>query len=209
MRKKALLLFIGLAILIGGCHNLAGNISPAETYVSSYEIVGAVYPLAKVYLGRLEENGSLTGDKLTSFKAKYGSAKTVLVQGGNLINTYIDNPSPVVATNYPALLRQAMIMLADLTGPYVTKKGIAYNPFKDMSLKDLLERGKQIKEDRKKMRAGEKISVDEIVLSLNLAMAIVDKLVAYYAGPETLTAEQKAAYHTRVNFVIQTIPDWN
>ena len=194
--KKFLLMAMALIFVVGimpGCHNLAGDFSPVETYVNSYEIAGAVAPLGKVYLARLEETGVLVGDKLVKFKANYVTARNIILQAGDTLDKYIDNPSGSVVASYPVLMQQFVIMLADLTGGMVVNspKG-KINVIKDAKLKAV----------------GDKLGPDEILLGLNMLIVIIDKIIGMYSPVETLTAEQKAAYHLRIDFVRKAIPEW-
>jgi len=207
---KHFLLAIVLIFAVGmmpGCHNLQGQVSITETYVSSYEIAGAVYPLAKVYLARLEETGTLAGDKLAAYKTGYGRAQALGVQAGDVLAKYIDSPSAPLLANYPMLLQEVVIILADLSGgKLVNAAG------KPMAMKGKgLMRGMRVMPDVGKMALKPKglaITPDQVILTLNLLLVTIDKLAAYYGAPETLSAEQKAAYKARVEFTKKSIPDW-
>ena len=209
---KHFLLAIVLIFAVGmmpGCHNLQGQVSITETYVSSYEIAGAVYPLAKTYLARLEETGTLVGDKLVAYKAGYGRAQAFGIQAGEILTKYIDAPSASLMTNYPALLQEVVIILADLSGgKLVNASG------KPMAMKGVGKeyvRGMRVVPDVGKVALKPKglaITPDQVILTLNLLLVTIDKLAAYYGAPETLSAEQKAAYKARVEFTKKSIPDW-
>jgi len=207
---KHFLLAIVLIFAVGmmpGCHNLQGQVSITETYVSSYEIAGAVYPLAKVYLARLEETGTLAGDKLAAYKTGYGRAQALGVQAGDVLAKYIDSPSAPLLANYPMLLQEVVIILADLSGgKLVNAAG------KPMAMKGKgLTRGMRVAPDVGKMALKPKamtITPDQIILTLNLLLVTIDKLAAYYGASEALSPEQKAAYKARVEFTKKSIPDW-
>ena len=191
--KKVLLSLLVVAFALTGCHNLAGDISPTETYINSYEIAGAVAPLAKVYLARLEETGVLTGDKLVKFKANYATARNMMLQAGDVLGKYIDSPTGSLIANYPVLMQQFVIILADLTGGMVVKTPDGKS---------------KIALDPKLKAIDAKMGPDEILLGLNMLIVIIDKIMSMYTTTETLTAEQKAAYHSRVDFVKKAIPEW-
>jgi len=214
--KKQICLVAALifALMVGltGCHNLVGDLSPTETYVSSYEIAGAVYPLAKVYLGRLEETQVLVGEKLVAYKASYAKAQGFGVQAGDILKNYIENPGTSIIANYPVLLQQVVIILADLSGGKLVNASDKPTAMKGAD-KEYMKGVRVVVDPAALKKAsikakGVAITPDQVILTLNLLLMAVDKLVAYWGVPDVLTPEQKMAYIARVKFTQGSIPAW-
>ena len=87
-----------------------------ETIVVSYETLATVaFPTVLIYLQEREKNGSLSGNSLAQAKTKYAQARQMAIQAGDLLKAGISGQTGNLSL-VPSLLRQAAIILADLSG---------------------------------------------------------------------------------------------
>ncbi len=101
---------------ITGCAIWQKQGGKTETIVISYETLATVaFPTVLVYLQQREANGSLAGDSLVNAKKKYAEARRLAIQAGDMLKAGIGGQTPNFAL-VPSLLRQAAIILADLSG---------------------------------------------------------------------------------------------
>ena len=115
-RKSALLV---LLTFLASCAWLQTPQGKTETIVISYETIETVaFPTVLAYLQGREKNGSLSGDGLTSAKNRYAEARTLAIQAGDVLKKGIAGQT-VDVTLVPSLLRQAAVILADLSGGVV------------------------------------------------------------------------------------------
>ena len=115
-RKSALLV---LLTFLASCAWLQTPQGKTETIVISYETIATVaFPTVLAYLQQREKNGSLSGDGLKSAKNRYAEARTLAIQAGDVLKKGIAGQT-VDVTLVPSLLRQAAVILADLSGGVV------------------------------------------------------------------------------------------
>jgi len=118
MKRK----LVGVSILmlfLASCVLFQGK-GKTETIVISYETLATVaFPTVLVYLQQREKNGSLAGDALVNAKKQYAEARRLTIQAGNMLKAGIGGQAANFAL-VPSLLRQAAIILADLSGGKVS-----------------------------------------------------------------------------------------
>jgi hypothetical protein len=117
MKRKLLFGILILAFLVTGCAWFQTIQARTETMVISYETIGTIaFPTVLAYLQEREKNGSLAGDSLLKAKATYKTAKQKYLDAGDImINIVNGTVKPVGISNIALLLREAAIMLADLS----------------------------------------------------------------------------------------------
>ncbi len=118
--KRKLVSVIILMAFLAGCAWFQSAKGKTETIIISYETLATVaFPTVLVYLQQREKNGSLSGDSLTNAKKKYAEARKLAIQAGDMLKAGIGGQSANFAL-VPSLLRQAAIILADLSGGSVS-----------------------------------------------------------------------------------------
>ncbi len=117
--KRKLVSVIILMVFLTSCAWFQGA-KKTETIVISYETLATVaFPTVLVYLQQREKNVSLAGDALTNAKKKYAEARRLAIQAGDMLKAGIGG-QPANFALVPSLLRQAAIILADLSGGKVS-----------------------------------------------------------------------------------------
>ena len=118
MKRKSLSLLI-LFLFLASCVWFQGR-GKMETIVISYETLATVaFPTVLAYLQQREKNQSLTGDALANAKKQYAEARRLTIQAGDMLKAGISGQSANYAV-VPSLLRQAAVILADLSGGKVS-----------------------------------------------------------------------------------------
>ncbi len=118
MKKKVSLILVIMMLMLSSCAILGINISKGktETIIISYETLATVaFPTVLAYLQQREANGSLSGPGLINAKKKYAEARKLAIQAGDMLKAGIGG-QPANFALVPSLLRQAAIILADLSG---------------------------------------------------------------------------------------------
>ncbi len=117
--KRKLVSVMVLMLFLSSCAWFQGA-KKTETIVISYETLATVaFPTVLVYLQQREKNGSLAGDALINAKRKYAEARRLAIQAGDMLKAGIAGQAGSYAL-VPSLLRQAAIILADLSGGTVS-----------------------------------------------------------------------------------------
>ncbi len=118
--KRKLISIIVLMVFLAGCAWFQSAKGKTETIVISYETLATIaFPTVLVYLQQREKNGSLAGDALINAKRKYAEARRLAIQAGDMLKAGIGG-QPANFALVPSLLRQAAIILADLSGGKVS-----------------------------------------------------------------------------------------
>lgn len=118
--KRKLISIMVLMIFLSGCAWFQSPTGKTETVIISYETLATVaFPTVLTYLQQREKNGSLAGDSLTQAKKQYAQARQLAIQAGDMLKAGIAGQSSGFAL-VPALLRQAAVILADLSGGKVS-----------------------------------------------------------------------------------------
>ncbi len=113
MKKKCSIMFFLMMFLVS-CALFQGA-KKTETIVISYETIATIaFPCVLSYLQQREANGSLAGEALINAKRKYAEARRLAIQAGDMLKAGIGG-QPVNFALVPSLLRQAAIILADLS----------------------------------------------------------------------------------------------
>ena len=108
-------IIIMLMVFFSSCAWFQGA-KKTETIVISYETLATVaFPTVLVYLQQREKNGSLSGPALVDAQKKYAEARRLAIQAGDMLKAGISGQAAKYAL-VPSLLRQAAIILADLSG---------------------------------------------------------------------------------------------
>ena len=116
-RKLALTVML---VFMASCAWLQSPAGKTETVVISYETIATVaFPTVLVYLQQREKNGSLSGDALASAKNRYAEARALIIKAGDILKNGIGGQT-IDASLVPSLLRQAAVILADLSGGNVS-----------------------------------------------------------------------------------------
>jgi len=114
MKRKLAIIFVLMAFLTS-CALFQGA-KKMETIIISYETLATVaFPTVLVYLQQREKNGSLAGPALDNAKKQYAEARRLAIQAGDMLKAGIGG-QPANFALVPSLLRQAAIILADLSG---------------------------------------------------------------------------------------------
>ncbi len=115
MKRRFVSVIILMAFLTS-CAFFQSAKGKTETIVISYETLATVaFPTVLAYLQQREANGSLAGDSLINAKKKYAEARKLAIQAGDMLKAGIGG-QPANFVLVPSLLRQAAIILADLSG---------------------------------------------------------------------------------------------
>ena len=118
--KRKLAVLVILMIFVASCAWLQQPGNKTETIVISYETLATVaFPTILVYLQQREKNGSLAGDSLATAKKRYAEARGYAIQAGDILKAGIGGQTTNLAM-VPVLLRQAAIILADLSAGQVS-----------------------------------------------------------------------------------------
>lgn len=118
MKRKSLSILV-LLLFLASCSWFQGA-KKTETIVISYETLATVaFPTVLAYLQQREKNQSLTGDALIKAKKQYAEARRLAIQAGDMLKAGISGQTANYAL-VPSLLRQAAIILADLSGGKVS-----------------------------------------------------------------------------------------
>ncbi len=116
MKKVASLMFI-FAFLLAGCVFTQKPVTTADK-VYTYEEVGEMLFDTYTILVALEAGGRLQGANLQTAKNIYNQARTIYIQAGDLLKTYIGESDAAkrkdAKFNYHQLLRQAAVLIAKL-----------------------------------------------------------------------------------------------
>lgn len=114
MKRKLAIIFVLIAFLTS-CAWFQGA-GKMETIVISYETLATVaFPTVLIYLQQRQANGSLSGPALDNAKKKYAEARKLAIQAGDMLKAGIGG-QPANFALVPSMLRQAAIILADLSG---------------------------------------------------------------------------------------------
>ncbi len=118
--KRKLVSVLILMVFLTSCTFFQSAKGKTETIIISYETLATVaFPTVLSYLQQREANGSLSGPGLINSKKKYGEARKLAIQAGDMLKAGIGGQAPNYAL-VPSLLRQAAIILADLSGGKVS-----------------------------------------------------------------------------------------
>jgi hypothetical protein len=115
MKRKFAVLSV-LMVFLTSCAWFQNPSGKTETIIISYETLATVaFPTVLVYLQEREMKGSLAGESLTQAKKQYAQARQLAIQAGDMLKAGISGQSSSFAL-VPNLLRQAAVILADLSG---------------------------------------------------------------------------------------------
>ena len=118
MKRKIVSLMV-LMVFLTSCAWFQGA-KKMDTIVISYETIATIaFPSVLSYLQQREANGSLSGDPLANAKKQYAEARRLAIQAGDMLKAGIGG-QPANFALVPSLLRQAAIILADLSGGKVS-----------------------------------------------------------------------------------------
>ncbi len=122
--KRKIAALATLMVLLTSCIWLQQQGIKTETIVISYETLATIaFPTVLVYLQEREKNGSLSGDALVNAKKQYAQARQMAIQAGDIMKEGISGKTNNL-TLVPALLRQAAIILANLSGGKVSENNL-------------------------------------------------------------------------------------
>jgi len=117
--KRKLFSIMVLMVFLTSCAWFQGA-KKMDTIVISYETIATIaFPSVLSYLQQREKNGSLAGDSLINAKKQYAEARRLAIQAGDMLKAGIGGQAANFAL-VPSLLRQAAIILADLSGGQVS-----------------------------------------------------------------------------------------
>ncbi len=118
--KRKLISIMLVMMFLSACAWFQNPVGKTETIVISYETLATVaFPTVLAYLQQREKNGSLAGDALAQAKKQYTQARQLAIQAGDMLKAGISGQSTSFAL-VPSLLRQAAIILANLSGGTVS-----------------------------------------------------------------------------------------
>jgi len=190
-----------VAIGLQSCTNSAGKVDVAETIITGYETVTTLgYPTVLVYLKEREKNGSLAADQLAKYKAQYVKARGYGLDAGDVLKAWMSNSQPSALINFPILLRQAAILLADLSGGKVEEKNgrlqVSLSPDFKLAL------------DRETEKFGYTFTPEQITLAVNTILAAAQLIINQTGAMSEIPAEQKLLYIERIDLAQKSIPLW-
>ena len=89
-------------------------VTPTEQAVMTYEDVGFTLSVAYTILAQMEQDGSLTGEKLIETKKMYNDARTAFLAAGSAMRSMVESPDPIIRADARNLYRQSLLVAANI-----------------------------------------------------------------------------------------------